>query len=266
MVYRLASRTTAVKLLDYRFGDSPTTVAEVDYFGVASKNCIPAHQDSLLGVEYHTMQRSTSLFVRRFPALCGLTAPLWFVFALQLFGALRPEFRHSTKAVSELGVWGAPNALAWNICGFGAVGVLITVFAWGLRNQAGYQLTSLLVGASGLAFAATGVFPADMDDLGAFSSRMHIAASLVSFAAFVIAVLVVNWPLWRSGRRRYALALLAFGVAVVLSVLLRESGMPPGLAQRINFLGYLLWVAVLGIGTWKNDVLTPQSAPAERSL
>ncbi len=47
-------------------------------------------------------------------ALCGMSAPPLFVVAILFFAAVRPDYNHLTRAVSELGGRGAPNALAWN--------------------------------------------------------------------------------------------------------------------------------------------------------
>jgi hypothetical membrane protein len=183
--------------------------------------------------------------LHRLPAICGLLAPIWFIAALLAFAAARSDYSHLTKAVSELGAVGAPHALAWNIVGFGAVGVLIVVLALGVWRQVGARVAALLIAVSGIAFAAAGVFPADMSNFDADTTRLHILASLVSLAGFVIAVPFMGWRLWRSGRRGFAVAAIAFGLAVVLTLLLRETEMPPGLAQRINFLGYLTWMALV---------------------
>lgn len=183
--------------------------------------------------------------LHRLPAICGLLAPIWFVVALLAFAAARSDYSHLTKAVSELGAVGAPHALAWNVVGFGAVGVLIVVLALGIWRQAGARFAALLVAVSGIAFAAAGVFPADMSNFEADTTRLHILASLVSLAAFAIAIPAMGWSLWRSGRRGLAVATISFGLAVVLSLLLRETGIPPGLAQRINFVGYLTWMAAI---------------------
>jgi hypothetical membrane protein len=183
--------------------------------------------------------------LHRLPAICGLLAPIWFIAALLAFAAARSDYSHLTKAVSELGAAGAPHALAWNVVGFGAVGVLIVVLALGIWRQAGARFAALLIAVSGIAFAAAGVFPADMSNFEADTTRLHILASLVSLAAFAIAIPAMGWSLWRSGRRGLAVAAIAFGLAVVLSLLLRETGIPPGLAQRINFVGYLTWMAVI---------------------
>jgi hypothetical membrane protein len=184
---------------------------------------------------------------QRISAICGVLAPTWFVIALVVVAAVRPEYSHLTKAASELGAVGAPNALAWNILGFGAVGALVAVLAWSLWQQGGGRVAALLIAISGIGFAAAGVFPADMNDMNADTTRLHILASLVSFAAFAVAVPVVGWGLWQSDRRGFAVAAIIFGLAAVLSVLLREANIPPRLAQRINFVAYLVWIALVAV-------------------
>lgn len=184
--------------------------------------------------------------------VCGMAAPLWFLIALLVFGGIRPDYSHLTKAVSELGSWGAPHALAWNVLGFGAVGALVMAFAWGIYRTTSSWSAALLVGLSGLGFAGAGIFPADLDDMQAFSTRMHIVSSLVSFAGFAAGVFVIGWVLWRRPAwRRWAVVSVVVGLIGIASLALRETGMPPGLAQRINFLIYLLWIAVLAAAIWK---------------
>ena len=183
----------------------------------------------------------------RTPAICGLLAAVWFLVALVAFAAARSDYSHFTKAVSELGAIGAPHALAFNVLGFGAVGLLIVVAAWGLWRQLRAPVAAGFIAISGLAFAAAGVFPADMSNFEADTTRLHILASLVSIAAFAAAVPAVTWRLWRNGRRGFAAIAFAFGLAAVLSVLLREANIPPGLAQRINFFAYLAWIALISL-------------------
>jgi hypothetical membrane protein len=180
-----------------------------------------------------------------------MIAPVWFLAALLAFAAFRPDYSHLTKAVSELGARGGPNALAWNILGFGAVGVFTMVFAWGLWAQISSRIGALLMGLSGLGFAAAGIFPADMGDLQSRSSQLHMIASLASFATFIPAVFVVGWVFWRRVRwGRFALAATAVGLVAMLSILLYGTTMPPALIQRFTFLAYLAWIALIAAGMW----------------
>lgn len=176
---------------------------------------------------------------------------MWFLAVLVLFAVLRPDYSHFTKAVSELGAVDAPNAFGWNLLGFGAVGVLVVVFAGGMWANSRWRLASLFVALSGIGFAATGAFQADMDDINARATQLHILASLLSLGAFAVAVPTLGWTLWKIGQRRFAVGVVTLGVAAILSLGLRETDMPPGLAQRINFMAYLIWIGVVAIGQFR---------------
>jgi hypothetical membrane protein len=212
--------------------------------------CGSARQYWLNASEYRTMNSiSGPNYASRFAIFCGIAAPIWFVAALMLFAALRPEYSHLTKAVSELGALGTPNALAWNLLGFGAVGAMVMAFAVGFGRIARSWASMFTIGISGLGFAAAGLFPADMSDLQSTITKLHIASSILSFAGFISAVVVVGWTLWRRcGWPRFAGAATIFGVIAIASVVAREFSIPTGLAQRINFVAYLLWVAIVAGG------------------
>jgi hypothetical membrane protein len=104
----------------------------------------------------------------RVAGLAGVAAVAVFWIALFAFAASYPRYSHSTKAISELGVFGAPHALAWNVIGYIVPGMLLAICGAGLataidrsgRRTAFYWL--LVV--SGLGLAGTGVFPAEMRD------------------------------------------------------------------------------------------------------
>ena len=184
--------------------------------------------------------------------VCGLVAPPLFVAAILLFGALRSEYSHLGDAVSELGALGAPNALAWNLVGFVAVGLSIAAFSWGLFRGTGSWTALLFVGLSGVSFAGTGLFPADMADLSAPTSRMHILMSLICFVAFVLGALVLGWRFFAlPGWRGIAIGSGILGLLALLTMPLREMAVPSGLAQRASFALYLAWIWLLALGLWR---------------
>jgi hypothetical membrane protein len=101
-----------------------------------------------------------------------------FAGALLVIAALDPSYSHATRAVSELGAVGAPHQWTWNVMGFLLPGLLVGLFGLG----AGHALAprgrsaSILLKISGLAFAATGLFPANLQAMSSFSTRAHVLA------------------------------------------------------------------------------------------
>jgi len=70
-------------------------------------------------------------------ALAGVVLPVWFLGGSLVLGALRPGYAPLRDAISELGEKGAPNALIWNIGGFGVVAVLYALYAVAVRAEFG---------------------------------------------------------------------------------------------------------------------------------
>lgn len=175
----------------------------------------------------------------------GLAATGLFAAALALFAALDPAYSHLTNAVSELGVVGAPNQLAWNLIGFIAVGVLLAAFGRGLGQLVHTPSAGWLLILFGLAFAATAI-PADMSDLGGPGSMAHIAASqavLLFWALALIRLLFVK----RFGPGLRAMTALALVLAVGTIVVRGADLLPSGLTQRLSFAVVFGWVLVTSL-------------------
>lgn len=190
-------------------------------------------------------------------ALCGLAAPVIFVSAIVVFAALRPDYSHLTNAVSELGVFDAPHALAWNLIGFILVGLLIALFGAGLGRatsaSGGIDSAGLWLIVSGLGFAGAGAFPANME--ARFASPwtiLHLVMSTVCFVTFIVAAFAFGkrfsrLPAWTG------MARISSGTAwlAIASMLLRAMPLMPGVMQRISFGVYLLWVLIMAMALWR---------------
>jgi len=185
------------------------------------------------------------------------TALFWT--ALFVFGAARPDYNQLTRAVSELGAVGFPHALAWNLFGFILPGLLLAACGVAVARAidgGGGPLRWLLVG-SGLAFAATGVFPAVMQHgsplMRAPSTVGHVVMLLLSSASWVLAIGVLLFRLTRKPRgdsRLKPMAVISAIAIAGLSANVLHAAIPalahrPGLAQRLGFAGYFLWYVAL---------------------
>ena len=183
--------------------------------------------------------------------ILGPLAFLSFVVSFLAFAAVQPGYSHSLNMISELGMEGAPNALAWNWVGFGLTGLLALVFAWGLRPVLlpGRAATAvpILVAIAGAGWTALGLFPAAKGFQPSLATTLHFSAVGVNYLAFlascvVFAVSLRREPYWRSWVP-FALAMAALGLA---SFFIPPGLLPPALSQRLALLAYFVWLLGLG--------------------
>ena len=155
--------------------------------------------------------------------LAGPAAGTLFFCSLIGFAALRSDdYTHGTKAVSELGAAGAPNAPLFNLLGFVLPGLLIIMLGWQIRRVAGPggpRSGPILLMLSGAALSATGVFPADLDARGSLQTMAHLVAALLSGILWALAL---SWlgPLFRHlGRETLGRATPWFALFLLANVL-----------------------------------------------
>jgi hypothetical membrane protein len=193
--------------------------------------------------------------------VCSVLAATFFWSALVGFGAARADYSQLTKAVSELGGMGLPHALAWNLLGFIVPGLLLAACGAAIATaiDGGRGPLRWLLTGSGLAFAATGAFPAVMRHgsplMQAPSTVGHIVMLLLSSALWIFAIGAILLKFNRDPNRRPLLKPFATVTAVALAGLsanVLHSAIPalahrPGLAQRLGFAGYFLWYLALSL-------------------
>jgi hypothetical membrane protein len=185
----------------------------------------------------------------------GIVAIVVFWAALAGFSAAHPNYSHSTKAISELGVIGAPHALAWNILGFMVPGVLLAICGAGLARsidrQTGLLWWTLVL--SGAGFAGTGLIPAEMHNGSPLmTSSLTIGHALMSIlsgiawsmATFVLAGRVRHNPYW-IGTTQVAWVLALAGLLGMCARMLPAFEVRPGLGQRVAFATYFCWYLVM---------------------
>jgi hypothetical membrane protein len=192
----------------------------------------------------------------------SILATMVFWPALLLFGAIRPDYSQFTRAVSALGAIGAPNALAWNMLGFIAPGLLLAWAGTSIAESVGDRyrpLWWLFLGA-GAGFAGTGVFPAVMVGhkpiMDSPLTMGHVVMSLVAAVCWLAAAILLYRRLgpqqaWRGSRAPLllftALALVGYACNLFHDAV-PALAFRPGLAQRISFGGEFLWY--VGVSVW----------------
>ena len=121
----------------------------------------------------------------------------------------------------------------------------------GWSARIGAQLLVL----AGLAFAAQGVLPLDLDNLDGGSSRYHAAAWLLWALAFPAGAALLAMDLWRTpGWRVFATVVAVAAVLVVAGGFLGSGWVGAALAQRFAFAAWLAWGVFAAAATPRGGV------------
>ncbi len=180
----------------------------------------------------------------------GLLAAVVFVLAVAGFGAGLDGYAQARHPVALLGARGVPHALAFNLLGFVLPGVLAVAVAERLRRSlpatAGWapRVGSQMLLLAGLAFAAMGLLPLDVDDLHGPASQLHASAWMIWVLGFVAGTVLLGVPHLRQahGRASGAVA-LGCGVLAALAAFALQGTLPAPMAQRLAFACWLVWLA-----------------------
>ena len=190
-------------------------------------------------------------------ALAGLVAGPLFALALAWFAAPLPNYRHADHPPALLGAIGYPGAVAWNLVGYGLVGMLALLATQALylalRNAAAGRMARVgatLALLAALAFIAHGVFPLDINqsiDVG--PSRRHVAVWNLWWIAAVTGALITACGVRRLQGWRTLLPVGAIAaVLIVMALLVGVGDLGNGWLQRIAlaaWFGWLAWASLL---------------------
>lgn len=180
----------------------------------------------------------------------GLLAAVAFVLAVAGFGAGLDGYAQGSHPVALLGARGVPHALAFNLVGFVLPGLLAAGVAERLRRTlptgAGWapRVGSQMLLLAGLAFAAMGALPLDVDDLHGPASQLHASAWMIWVLGFVAGTMLLAVSGLRQAHGR-ALGVLALGCGVLaaLAAFALQGVVPAPLAQRLAFACWAVWLA-----------------------
>jgi hypothetical protein len=193
----------------------------------------------------------------RWLASGGLVAGPLFALALAWFAAPLPNYRHADHPPALLGALGYPGATAWNVVGYGLVGMLALLATQALylalRDAAAgrtARVGATLALLAALAFTAQGIFPLDIGqaiDVG--PSRRHVAAWNLWWIAATSGALLTAFGVRRLQGWRTLLPVGAIAAALIVMALLVGVGdLGNGWLQRIAlaaWFGWLAWASLL---------------------
>lgn len=177
----------------------------------------------------------------------GVLAAPWWVVTLLLFGALEPNYSHLYKAVSELGAFGATNALSMNVFCFFLTGALVTAAGAGfksvLKNNGLSTSSSWWLIILGVMLAGAAV-PADF--------KLYFESPWTLVHAFfvmlgVIPFLIASWKTHYILKRLNISSIFIsyWPLLIVPTFFLHGVLKQGGLVQRLTILIVLLWVSYL---------------------
>jgi hypothetical membrane protein len=200
--------------------------------------------------------------INRKIGLVATIVPVWVTAIYFALSSVRPEYRHLTKAISELGSVDAPRAWIWNLFGYILPGLAIALLGRGIGkrfaqdSRARVPAWSLI--ACGLFMALSGVFPGDFENRTSTTMILHTVGSLGSYVVFLVSAFSLPRVMRRSaGWRRFVWPSLTLTIASILTGFLRV-GSAPGLGQRLGFGCFFLWVALMGYALYRDP---SQAAP-----
>ena len=199
-------------------------------------------------IDQLTSPRPESLLLAWAGLLCG---PL-FAVALVLFALPWPDYRHAEHPPAVLGALGYAGSLAWNLIGYGLVGVLALLAAHGLylalrdaKAGPAARIGATLAMLAALAFIAQGVFPLDLTraiDVG--SSRRHVAVWNLWWIAAVAAALAIAFGVRAlRGWRTLVPVGIVVAVLMVCALLGEMATLGNGWRQRIALAAWFAWIA-----------------------
>jgi hypothetical membrane protein len=209
----------------------------------------------------------------RLLAVCGILAPLLYVFTVVLGGILTPHYSHVSNAISELIKAGAPYKTLLDPL-FDLYNILIVLFAVGLyhvRNALrSYRAGAILLAATGVAgLLMTLFFPQDPRGTPlTFAGQMHIALAGVESAFTIVLVFLMGVAFRRDEHwSRFSTYSLVTGALIIITgvataIATAQGSEILGLLERCTIGLFLLWVFVVAVQLYR-IVDHPSAPPTE---
>lgn len=198
---------------------------------------------------------------RPYPAytgLAGAAAALLFAGALVALHWLRPDISIVDNYVSEFanGPYGALFSVPSFVHGIGNLAIAAGLWT-ALAGAPLGRLGAVLFGLSAIGILVAALFSADASGAPpTLSGQVHLMAAFSSFAVEGVALLLfvrsfARLPSWR-GFAATTGALMAVGsAALVLLLVFRAAGQPPGIAERVALVAFLGWEFLASVRIWR---------------
>jgi len=138
------------------------------------------------------METQIEIDNQRKSGILGLLSVISFIISLAFFGILNPEFNFVEDFVSKLGAKGEPNAIWWNLIGFGLVGLILFGFGIFYGKVLKDKLAGLFLAFFGIGFSFT-AFPIDMAESNTPISKVHIVAICLALTFWLFGLARISY-------------------------------------------------------------------------
>ena len=190
--------------------------------------------------------------LRLLTAVSGLLSVSVFVCSFVLFGCLHPDFDVLGDFISKLGAIDQPNAIWWNVVGFGTVGLLLAAFGWLFGLCKNDRLLGACLTVAGFAFALAAT-PADFADAQSPLSKAHFVSICFSLAGYCFGLARLTGSRSTDRERVTANWVIALAICPIVCVSGGVSAEP--VAHRIILIVVFTWIVVNSL-----QLLRPDSA------
>jgi hypothetical membrane protein len=215
---------------------------------------------------YHKIEKRNNKMNRRFLYLCGMVAPLWFVFMAILGGAIRPGYSHITDTVSELFAPGSTNKSFLDIL-HTIFAALLILFGIGLLvffqrteqlKRMGQASACLFILMGFVSVMTATVFPQDPWGTPAtFAGEMHkLLSGVIGILSMFSMLLIGIWLVRTKTSPGFGVyTFITIGMVVITAVLFAASTGGPlmGLSERIAALVGFQWTFALAYWMYSRE-------------
>jgi hypothetical membrane protein len=197
---------------------------------------------------------------QRFLSMCGMLAPVLFVFTTILGGAIRPGYSHLSDTVSELFSPGSPNKLLLDTL-HTTYALLLVLFGIGVLQLVRSSERSRLIGIIGasmfivmglVSVATATVFPQDAwvsapTFAGEMHKILHGVIALLSILSMMLIGIWFNRAEGLPGFRTYSFVTVGAAILSAGFYVANQGSPIMGLAERVSALIGFQWTFVLAL-------------------
>jgi len=188
--------------------------------------------------------------MQKWLAISGMVSVIWWWIVVIVLAAMWPGYSHISQWMSELGGYGSPVALLFNVLGFIVTGLLMIAFGYGVYRGSDAKVGSFLFVLMGVVVFMEGFFPWPGTP---FTEMIHDSIFIIGAIAVNIAMFAFSRSFKRDERWRsiWGYTLFSGIITLILFMVINFQYYASawlefaGLTQRIWMLILMQWIFVM---------------------